>query len=220
MSKLLDLTGKRFGKLVVTERHSKISGEKPKWVCLCSCGNTVIVSGFNLKKENGTRSCGCLRGTHRMSNERIYSIWVDMKKRCKEDVANYGCRGIGFSNDWNTFEGFIADMGESYFEGGSLERIDVNGNYCKENCTWIEPKQQARNKRMYTTNSVGSPCVTRYVNKGVISLRARVQNPNTGKRVSKSLSLSKYSEEEALEILADWVKSKHKLFGYGESHGS
>jgi len=74
-----------------------------------------------------------------------------MKYRClkKETKAqkNYGGRGILYDPKWETFEGFWEDMGDTWKEGLSLDRVDNNGNYCKENCRWATIKVQARNKR-------------------------------------------------------------------------
>ena len=65
MSKTKDLTGIKFGRLTVIERvedYISPSGRhRSKWLCKCDCGNEVIVMGNNLSRQNGTRSCGCLR---------------------------------------------------------------------------------------------------------------------------------------------------------------
>ena len=226
MSKLLELTEQRFGCLVA-KHLTRDSHGKTDWECLCDCGNTTIVLTSNLtRKKRPTKSCGCkmFDRFHGISKTRFYSIWCGMKQRCTNENDSvfkyYGAIGIAYDKDWDTFEGFYNDMFLSYVEGFSLERINVHKNYCKDNCCWIPLKDQQKNKRMYSSNSVGVPCVMRFNNKGIDSLKARVQDPCTGKRVVKTLSLAKYSEEDALATLEDWVKEKHKLFGYGESHGS
>jgi hypothetical protein len=79
-----------------------------------------------------------------------------MKQRCTNPNnarwKNYGERGITYTEDWETFEGFYKDMGERPL-GLSLERVDVNGNYCKENCVWATPQQQVRNQTRRCTNT-------------------------------------------------------------------
>lgn len=162
--------------------------------------------------------------THKMSSTRIYSVWCDMKKRCscpnRKGYQNYGGRGITYDPKWSTFEGFYEDMKEGYSDDKTLERKDVNGDYCKENCEWITREEQARNKRKYSNNTVGVAGVHRLINKGVDSLRARVQMPKTNIRKSKTVSLHEYTEEEAIEILTHWLEETRKELGYKESHGS
>lgn len=87
------------------------------------------------------------RYEHGMSHTLIHKTWCDMKYRCdnKKD-KDYGGRGITYDPRWEKFENFLQDMGERP-EGKTLDRINVNGNYCKENCRWATMKQQQRNKR-------------------------------------------------------------------------
>ena len=78
-------------------------------------------------------------------------IWKAMKARCfyksQDSYKNYGGRGIIIENDWLNFKNFERDMKDTYKKGLSLDRIDNDGNYCKENCRWVTKKQQANNKR-------------------------------------------------------------------------
>ncbi len=87
--------------------------------------------------------------THGMSSERFYTIWKGMKQRCLDknssEYFRYGGRGIRL--EWNSFEEFKRDMYESYQDGLTIDRIDNEANYCKKNCKWSTPKEQANNRR-------------------------------------------------------------------------
>jgi hypothetical protein len=97
--------------------------------------------------------------SHGMTKTKIYNSWRGMKERCDNPNNNrysyYGARGIMYNKKWVTFEGFYSDMGESYLEGFELDRIDVNGNYCKENCRWTTQSEQCYNQRKRTDNKSG-----------------------------------------------------------------
>ena len=89
--------------------------------------------------------------THGMTNTRIYNIWKSMKRRCTKEhdsYKNYGGRGITVCDEWlNSFEKFYEDMGEPTTNTHEIDRIDNDGNYCKENCRWVSPKENCRNRR-------------------------------------------------------------------------
>ncbi len=85
-----------------------------------------------------------------------YGSFNAMKQRCynrkHKNYALYGGRGIRVSKDWRfSFETFLADMGPKPGPDYSIDRIDTNGHYCKENCKWSTQKEQCNNKR---TNNV------------------------------------------------------------------
>ena len=163
MGKLIDLTGKRFGRLVVVRRvsdHIKPNGKKlVMWECKCDCGNVKEILGSNLTRGL-TKSCGCLGyenrinalTKHGMTRTNLYKIWSGMKRRCNQKnnykYKDYGGRGISYCQEWEEFERFAEWAYQSgYKDGLSIERINVNGNYCPENCEWIPFAKQARNRR-------------------------------------------------------------------------
>ena len=153
----IDITGKVFGVLtVIGVSEERRADDRKRWIVKCICGNEKVVSGKALR-EGSIKSCGCLRGTwgekfktHGMWRSAIYSVWACMKSRCNnprhDEYSNYGGRGIVVCERWDSFENFLEDMGEVP-KGLTLDRINVDDNYCKENCRWATTKEQGRNKR-------------------------------------------------------------------------
>ena len=156
MSGFIDLTGRRFGKLIVIYRIENDKYHNAQWLCKCDCSNETIVPSNRLKSKN-TRSCGCLRTFHnyrcRNINNKTYITWKNMIQRCyytkHHRYKNYGGRGIKVCKQWlkpkgQGFLSFLKDMGEKP-EGLTLDRIDNNSNYCLENCRWDTYETQSRN---------------------------------------------------------------------------
>lgn len=107
-----------------------------------------------MKKTDGrsVRDKSTYFHTHKMTNTPVWSSWQHMKKRCDnknhKDYHHYGGRGITYDKRWKKFENFYVDMGEKPSKLHTLDRIDVNGNYCKENCQWATRAMQSKNRRV------------------------------------------------------------------------
>lgn len=164
MGKFIDLTGQRFGRLLVLHYNGGIK-YRAYWWCRCDCGTEDSIQG-KLLRNGHTSSCGCLhreqladrQRTHghtvKEKASRTYESWAAMVQRCTNPTnplyANYGAVGITVCDRWLKFENFLADVGERP-PSMSLDRFpNIEGGYEPGNVRWATRTEQARNK----TNNV------------------------------------------------------------------
>lgn len=151
-----DLTGQRYFRLLVKRQVPKARIERSTvWLCICDCGAEKVTSSQRLKSGHA-KSCGCLNREvqrqirHGMAYTGTWAAWKDMKARCsntkKVNYAIYGGRGIRVCAQWESFDGFLADMGRRP-DGKSLGRRNTDGNYEPGNAYWATKAEQGRGTR-------------------------------------------------------------------------
>lgn len=178
----IDLTGQRFGRLSVLSRTELSStGKKTthsQWLSQCDCGNKTVSPRFNLVSGRAM-SCGCLNSEITSARNTLntgarkqnaatkmpeYNAYWTMLARCHNVTSTgykkYGAKGVFVCDAWReSFANFIKDMGPKPSKKHSLDRSDPHGNYTPENCRWVLPTVQARNKRVNKLSPADIPVI-------------------------------------------------------------
>ena len=173
MSFRKDLTGKRFGLLVVLRENGKDSNGSLRWDAECDCGKIKNLSGSSLKRGQ-TKSCGCLKKgrkpAHGMCFSPEYMVWRTIKERCRNpnirNYHNYGGRGIKICKKWaDSFDSFLQDVGERPSENHYIDRIDNDGDYEPGNIRWVTAIQSTANRGCQSRSQTGIKGVSKIKNK-------------------------------------------------------
>jgi hypothetical protein len=201
-----DITGQKFARLLVigySEKKTK-ANKRMVW-CQCDCGSIKEQVAANLV-SGMAKSCGCLVGEsakerftkHGHRYHPLYNRYRHMLQRCysinSEEYKNYGARGITVCDEWRkSFAKFAEDMGAAPFASASIDRIDNNKCYSKENCHWATKKEQSTNRRNVTLIEYDGQtmCISDWEKKlgfGSRSLRARLA---AGMSIDEAFTLPK-----------------------------
>lgn len=235
MPALIDLTNKRFGRLIAIARYSEVTPSgKTQWECVCDCGNVIIAITGHLTTGN-TKSCGCHKSessrqiglankTHGMTGSPEYKAWQSLRYRCydpeNENYKYYGARGITVCDRWkDSFENFYADMGPKPGIGYSIDRENVNGNYEPNNCRWVTIDTQNRNKRTnvfydFQGERLTLPEISKRTGIPTPTLESRIKRMNLSinEAVIKEATKHLYTYNGQTKTLREWSESTNLTY--------
>ena len=148
----IDITGHRFGKWTVLS-YAGSKNSICRWLCRCDCGREFVVQSHALRNGRSLQCKPCTRTKHNGARTRLYSIWKEMRKRCRDpnsiSYKYYGGKGVRVCPEWDAFEPFRDWAHENgYRDDLTIDRIDSDHDYEPSNCRWATPAEQTRNRKV------------------------------------------------------------------------
>jgi hypothetical protein len=210
----IDMTGERYGKLVVLNLIERRASGHSLWACICDCGITTVsrrgalISGRHV-------SCGCHQKeqatTHGQSKTRLYNLHKSLKQRCilstSDSYKNYGAKGITFCEEWADYEVFAKwAHANGYTDKLTIDRIDGHQGYGPTNCRWVSYSVQGRNKRKQSNTS------SKYIG---VSFRKNRKTKcwNASVRINNVTKCKSFIHEIDAAKWRDEMCRKHELIG-------
>ena len=209
MTQPVDVVGKKFGRyLVIAKSNKRTKAMKQMVFCKCDCGIEKEVIVGNLR--NGlSKSCGCLKSErtsepmkkHGLSKNTMYMRYRQMIKRCYDEASkeykNYGNRGIKVCERWlESIENYIDDMGNPPFKDASIDRVNNNLGYSKENCKWATKKEQSENRRTTTMVNINGEnlCLSDWSKKLGLNKKAVADRIKAGWDIKMAVTMKKHTK--------------------------
>lgn len=239
MTKILDITGEKYGLLTALVRTDVRSGTSYKWLCKCDCGYTCSVASNNLRTGH-TTNCGCVlkakrenyRGNMPATWYEVYSIWAGIKERCNNpnsvSFVNYGAKGVKMQESWEScFELFFKHIGPRPSKLHSVDRILNSLGYIEGNVRWATSDEQGKNKSMYKNNKTGLTGVhisNKRTKKGADNwVYVCTWYRLDGTQANRNFSIKKYGLLPAMcmayTIREQEIKRMKMEEGYSQTHG-
>lgn len=244
-TKLRDVSGERYGRLVAIDEAARLAGERRVWRFKCDCG-TTCVKRLDQVLMGVTKSCGCLQKetasitsqTHGLTmsvdGDKTYNLWSNIKRRCYDESTGrfhrYGGRGIFLQDSWVNdpvgFSTYVRSL-DGFSMEKSLDRVDNNLGYVEGNLRWATPKTQGRNRGMECRNSSGVTGVYWHavIAKGEEYLYATATwSDSFGVKSSKKFSVKTYGLMPAFLKACNYrpsiiIAMNQSGAGYTQTHG-
>lgn len=208
--KRLDLTNKRFGKIVCIKPLEKNNHGEIVWLCKCDCGNYCKKSSGAFKNISKIASCGCMKGKkpHNVyvdleNYKPIHECYTNMKTRCYnpnyELYSRYGGRGIKVCDEWkNNFKEFYNWAINGWKKELTLDRINNDDDYKPDNCRWVDRVEQANNRH------------TNYLIKYKGEIKTMAQWSKILKIDYSFIQIRMYKNKTMEEVVEEWNLKKKK----------